>query len=325
LANTSSIKKAMAIYWLLLAYVLAALVWWFITLENQNEKIYKNEQNLLYNSQTQTIPTASKNKLLQNKQRRTTKHVAEGLVFLVVIAIGAVYIYRIVQKRLTLGQQQQNFVMAVTHELKTPIAIAKLNTETLQRRQLDDATQKKLLSNSLAELNRLNELVSNILVVSQLETNEYQQTKELVAMDDITTQTIQELQQQLPHANIKVEKQHTGNILGDPLLIKLVISNLITNAYKYAPPQSTINVTLSQVQQQVLLSVSDQGIGIPPEEKPKIFEKFYRVNNENVRKTKGTGLGLYLCKKIVKDCGGSIILTDNKPTGSIFTVKLNLA
>lgn len=104
-----------------------------------------------------------------DRKRNTTKYVSEGITFLALILLGAVFVYRAVRQQIKLQQQQQNFMMAITHELKTPIAVAKLNLETLQKHQLEETKRQKLIQMTLQETTRLNNLASNILVSSQLE------------------------------------------------------------------------------------------------------------------------------------------------------------
>ena len=108
------------------------------------------------------------------------------------------------------------------------------------------------------------------------------------------------------------------------MLLQLLISNLVENAVKYSPKTSVVNVQLSRVKNGWNFSVKDEGVGIPEEEKDKVFEKFYRVGNENTRTTKGTGLGLFLCRKIAADHGATISITANQPAGSIFTVNFQV-
>jgi K+-sensing histidine kinase KdpD len=116
-----------------------------------------------------------------------------------------------------------------------------------------------------------------------------------------------------------------GTILtGDPLLLQILVNNLVENAVKYSPKTSPIRVRLSAGEKAVVLQVTDEGPGIPDNEKNKVFDKFYRIGNENTRVAKGTGLGLFLCKKIAEDHHATIRLTDNTPTGCIFTVSFTL-
>jgi len=101
-----------------------------------------------------------------------------------------------------------------------------------------------------------------------------------------------------------------------------LVSNLVDNALKYSTAPAPVYVGLRKQKGQAILTVADEGEGIADEEKKKVFQKFYRTGNEGTRKTKGTGLGLYLCTKIVKDHKGKMALTDNTPSGVVFTIQL---
>ena len=107
------------------------------------------------------------------------------------------------------------------------------------------------------------------------------------------------------------------------MLLQMLVNNLLENALKYSPKEKTIRLLFKKENDKIYLHVIDEGEGIPASEKKKIFEKFYRSGNEATRTAKGTGLGLYLCKKIVQDHKGRIEVKDNHPNGCIFTVTLN--
>lgn len=314
------LKAAILSFWLLLGYIIAALVWWYITLEQQN-----NEIAIVKNSLPQpalvsdSAFAAEKQKILSLRNRRSVKYAGEGAAFLVIILLGAVYVYRGVERQLSLGRQQQDFLMAVTHELKTPLAIGRLNIETLQKRKLSEEQQQKLLQNTLAEMQRLNDLTTNILVVSQLDAGEYKHNSETLNLSSLVQQVAAGFQKQYPEKEIILEIAPDIFTQGDVLLLKLVASNLLSNAIKYAGHGKPITINLSGTQKPVL-TVIDNGPGIADAEKTKIFNKFYRTENENTRNTQGTGLGLYLCKRILNAHGAEIRVTDNTPTGSRFTV-----
>ena len=114
------------------------------------------------------------------------------------------------------------------------------------------------------------------------------------------------------------------DLTGDALLLKLMLSNLLENANKYSPPDQPISLRLFSEKGRVILEVSDLGPGISADEKKEVFKKFYRVGNETTRVAKGTGLGLYLCKKIAEDHKGSVSITDNQPQGSNFIVSFRI-
>ncbi len=321
--KNKSIKQATWIYWLLLSYVVAALIWWYISLEIQNKERSAFEiQALQITTQPQTQPLLyqqSVQTILGNQHRRTAKHISEGLTFLIVITVGAIFVYRLVRKQLQLNKQQQNFIMAVTHELKTPIAISKLNIETLQKRTLEQAQQQKLLQSTLTEMHRLNDLATNILVVSQIETRDYKMTDETIDMQQLLQALVQVIKTQYNHRIINTTIDTDITINGDPLMIKLALTNFIDNALKYSDKASEVTI-LAHTNK---IIIKDNGIGIADEDKKKIFEKFYRVGNEYTRTTKGTGLGLYLCKKILNDHNATIEITNNTPNGTNFAISFN--
>lgn len=260
-------------------------------------------------------------KLSEEKQRKTSQYIGEGSTFLLLILIGALFVYRATRKQLKLSKQQQNFMMAVTHELKTPIAVINLNLETLQKRRLDEEKQQRLINATLQEADRLNALTTNILVTSQLESGNYQPEKETTNLSELTEETVADFSNR--YQNRIIEKKISENIYvtGEKLLMQLLISNLLDNALKYSPKDKAVCIELNKDQKGICLKFIDEGSGVGDEEKKKIFGKFYRGGNEATRKTKGTGLGLYLCKRIADSHKAKIKVIDNQPAGSIFTVE----
>lgn len=306
------------IYWFLLLYIIAALIWWFIALENQNRQMTSYKLNELklddpgYLTRFDQIST--------EKKRKTAQYIGEGTTFLFLTLVGALFVYRAVRRQIRLQHQQQNFMMAVTHELKTPIAIAKLNLETLQKHHLDESKRQKLLSMTVQEVNRLNDLANNILVSAQLEGGRYLAADEELDFSELVKSCFTDFKNRFPERNWQSEILPEIDITGDPLLLQILVNNLLENANKYSPKEGVILCRLKETGKQVVLEVIDQGPGIPDEEKPKVFDKFYRIGNENTRIAKGTGLGLYLCHKIAKDHHATIRVTDNLPTGCNFSV-----
>ncbi len=310
------------VYWVLLVYMIAALLYWYTALEKQNEVISK-----ISISSLQTKDPVYHQKYLfieEAKKRKTTQYLAEGFTFLALIILGAVFVFRATRRQLRLSQQQQNFMMAVTHELKTPIAITQLNLETLQKRKLEEEKQQKLISNTLQEANRLNTLCNNILLASQLDSGLYSSQKQEINLSDLVEGCIDDFANRYPQRKITEKIAESIYINGETLLLQMLVNNLIENALKYSPKDSVITVTLQEENQKIQLAVIDEGQGISDTEKKKIFEKFYRTGNENTRKAKGTGLGLYLCQKIVQGHHGYIAVKDNSPTGTNFTVTFQI-
>lgn len=321
--KTKGLAFITIVYWFLLVYIVAALVWWFISLEQQNDKMSR----LLLQEVKQNDPAyAAHAKAIAAAQRRkTVQYIGEGITFFVLIVIGAIFVYRATRKQLRLSHQQQNFMMAVTHELKTPIAITLLNLETMQKRRLEEAQQQKLIGNTLQEANRLNALCNNILLASQLEAGGYHSTKHNIDLSVIAATCAHEFVQRFPMRKIEALIKEDITLMGEPLLLQLMMNNLVENALKYAPKDTIVTIQLIQQNNRIIFSVADEGPGIPESEQQKIFEKFYRIGNETTRIAKGTGLGLYLCKKIAADHHGHIAVANNLPAGAVFSVTFKLS
>ena len=315
------------VYWLLLLYIVAALVWWFISLEKQNQNLTDLRLSELNSEKATLDPQNFARQLYKidnDSKRNTEKYIAEGVTFLILILIGAFFVYRSVRKQFRVQHQQQNFMMAITHELKTPISVAMLNLETLQKYQLDAEKQKKLIRMTLQETSRLDTLINNILVSSQLEGGGYVFSKEELDFSSLFKDCIRDARTRYPERNFIEDIEPEIEIAGDPLLLQLLISNLIENAVKYSPKEKPIICKLNRSGKDVLMNIIDEGIGIADTEKTKIFEKFYRTGNESTRKTQGTGLGLYLCRKIAGDHNADISVTNNIPSGSNFAIHFHI-
>ena len=312
------------VYWALLTYMIAALLWWFIALVKQNDTLTAVQLQQLTGVTGQvTKQTQTSEQLLQKQKRKRVQYIAEGLTFLALIVVGAVYVYRATRRQIRASVQQQNFMMAVTHELKTPIAVTQLNLETLQKRKLEPAQQEKMIASTLQEANRLNMLCNNILLASQLDSKAYKESRIEINFSDLVEGCIDSFKQHYPSRLVIEQIEPALYLDGETLLLQMLVNNLLENAHKYAPQNTEITVVLAQKATAIELLVIDNGKGIPDTEKPKIFEKFYRIGSEATRNTKGTGLGLYLCKKITQNHNANISVTDNKPQGSKFVVTFN--
>ena len=318
------LRRTTAIYWLLLIYIIAALVWWFISLNTQNTEMrsfeISNLRSRIDSTATPVLYRQELNKINDGHKRNKSKYLGEGSIFLLVILIGAAFVYRSVKRQFKLQQQQQNFMMAVTHELKTPISVARLNLETLQKYTLDPEKQKKLIRTTLDETARLNFLTNNILISSQLEGNRYKPSKEELDLSNLLKDCLQGFRNRFPERPFKESIEAEADVKGDPLLLQMLVNNLLENAVKYSFRENPVTAILKKYRSGIELQVIDEGAGIPDDEKKKIFLKFYRIGNEATRKTQGTGLGLYLCRKIAQAHNADILVTNNEPRGSIFAV-----
>ncbi len=302
-------------YWLMLTYILAALVFWFIALDSQNEQITHFKELVLdkadpgYQSQL--------NKIKDEEKRKTFQYIGEGLTFFLLIIAGAVVVFRMLRKQLRLSRQQKDFMTAITHELKTPIAVLKLNLETIQKRQLDPALQSRLLTASLSETDRLNALCSNMLLLNEMDALGYASANEDLLVNDIISDCITDHKSRHPDRNFIVNTEADLHIDGDRMLLRLALNNLLDNAIKYSPKNTPVAVHAFRQQNNILVKVIDEGEGISIKDAHLIFEKFYRGAG---MQAKGTGLGLYVTRQIINLSRGALNVEPNHPKGSIFTI-----
>ena len=316
-------RKALSIlYWTLLFYMVLALSYWWFALEKQNRQIeFIRLQELKIQSGTaQSTSQSIERTITDYANRKTIQYTAEGLTFLAFIVLGAVVVFRATRRQFRLSEQQQNWMMAITHELKTPIAVTRLNLETLQKRELETSVRDKLLNNSIAETGRLNQLCSNVLLAAQFDSGNYRANKMPLNLFDVVSRAAEDTRSRYPGYTIEVKGDPTANVIAEEWLIVILVSNLLENAVAYSPREKPVTLEIQGNQQNVQLQVSDHGPGIDATEQKKIFQKFYRTGNELTRQKKGTGLGLYLCKKIAEAHNARISVESQPGKGSRFQV-----
>jgi len=284
-------KRALVLFYFLVFYAITQLLWWGYLLVN-----YEPERRGMI--------------------------IGEGLFFLLIFVWGAMRLKKLFSREHKQQQQQQNFLLSVTHELKSPLASVKLYIQTILKRDLDREQQKVFLSNSLKDIERLDDLVENVLLTTKLENRSFNFPKENFNFTALIDNVVDRLQKNACSSQVIKPDLDGGVIIyADKFAISNVVSNLIENAIKYSPPCATVEVRLKeQEDNRLVFSVGDHGPGIAEEEKKNIFNKFYRIGNEFTRKTKGTGLGLYIVKTVLQKHNASIKVKDNTPSGSIFEV-----
>ncbi|HWZ16230.1 MAG TPA: HAMP domain-containing sensor histidine kinase [Mucilaginibacter sp.] len=249
--------------------------------------------------------------------------VGEGSLFLIVFLVGAIWLHKSISRQRQLQEQKKNFLLSVTHELKSPLASIKILLQTIQKRDLTRDQVLDFIGKSLMDIERLDDMVENMLLASKIENQSYTFPKAKFNLSVLVDSIVNRLQitkcesnQQIIDAEIEPKIQITG----DKFALTSVVTNLIENAIKYSGPCETVEVKLFSKDDRVYLQVADHGIGIADEEKGRIFNRFYRVGSEETRNTKGTGLGLYIVKEVLDKHQASIKVKDNRPAGSIFEV-----
>ncbi len=255
------------------------------------------------------------------------KYLTEGITMFIMIAIGIIWIFVRIGKILNLSKQQNNFLLSVSHELKTPITAIQLSAQTLNRNfeKLNTENKFKLLDTINANTGRLNGLIDQMLILTRIEGSQYKYDKQDIDLKELVNGVIQNSSNtQLSHFTVINNIPSNAIVFFDRLTFELCFSNLIENSIKYSPNGGTISINGISKGGNWHIEVCDEGVGIKDEEKKRVFEKFYRVGNEDTRTSKGTGLGLYLVKQILSRQNASIRVKDNEPNGSIFVIKLKI-
>ena len=224
------------------------------------------------------------------------------------------------------AQARDQFLYHVTHELRTPLTNIRAYAETLSQGVIDDEqTIRDCYNVIMSETHRLNTLVEDILNVSQLEVGSARLVIGAVGIDELLRKAVQDVQGSADAKNIDLVlgiPAKVPKIRGDRDRLAVVLTNLVGNAIKYTPADGRVDVTCIVENERVRITVTDSGIGIAPEDQEKIFEKFYRVDNEAVAKVPGTGLGLAIVKETVRLHGGAVMVESQPDKGSTFTLLL---
>jgi two-component system phosphate regulon sensor histidine kinase PhoR len=295
-------SRWLLVFNLLVVYIFIQFIWWSVLIAQQLNQIYGNTP--LY-------------------QKKIWMIFGEGFVFLAILIIGIYFVRRSLKREMELNKQQKNFLLAVTHELKTPIAVSKLSLQTIANRQLDPERQKEIISKAILETDRLNNLIDTIILGVKIDERNLELKKQKTDLGNLIAQQIELLHNTIGKDH-KLEMNIADNCLVeiDPGYFPSIISNLYENAVKYTPQGSTIGVNLSQKNNKTEITVWDTGRGIPDDERPKIFDRFYRGGNEETRTAKGTGLGLFITKQLVEMHGGTIVCNKKLPQGTSFVITI---
>lgn len=316
---------------IVIIYMLCAFAWWSALLYIKNKDAFEAKANLMQlimlgkkevNTEAEFYQQKSYLDLKTKYKKQEWMILGEASIFISSLIFGIWLINRGHKIEVNAEQQTRNFLLSITHELKTPLASIKLTLETMLKRDLKKESRDTLSKNSVKEIDRLNNLVNDLLLAAKVETF-YQPHKENLDVQEMLSDIIHDFKDR--HENIKVDfdkPKQSIFTLGDKQGLSSAFENLLENARKYSFDNVNINVMLAQKDNKILISFADSGIGIADAEKKKVFEKFYRVGSEDTRKAKGTGLGLYIVNEIVKAHQGKITISDNQPRGTVFKIIL---
>ena len=293
-------KPTTVFVYLLGAYVLIQFLWWGYHLIDLTRSSHHADNTIT---------------------KRIIMIIGEGSVFLVLLLFGLWKIKRSIKKEIQMARQQNNFMLSVTHELKTPLAATKLYLQTIQKHKLSEEKQGELIQKALDESNRLENLVEQILTASRLEQQAMPRLITSISLKEFLTNLIS-IQQRRFHIALHINDFEDITLETDPLILTYILNNLIENAYKYGYTDRGLDISVIKDEQLVSIQVRDYGKGIPADLQNLLFKKFNRLENEETRTTKGTGLGLFIARESARTLGGNLRLVKVDGPGACFEIQM---
>jgi two-component system, OmpR family, phosphate regulon sensor histidine kinase PhoR len=297
---------------LVAVYIVLQFVWWAWLLITKDREISALQQQLLQEGVNPLFP-------LRAPEKTLWMVAGEGGVFLLLILFALWIIFRTARHELFLARQQRDFLLAASHELRTPIAGLKLHLQTLQRPDLPHEKREKLYATARMEADRLHVLTEKVLLATRLDGTHVPLEKKpmdaaailrsVCSLGEATYASAHRLQCTAPKELV---------VQSDPEAFRSIAENLVENACKYSQAGSLVEVVLKRSKDRIELVVQDEGIGVPSPERSMIFRKFHRGGQEETRGTKGTGLGLYIVSRLVHALHGRVEHRPRIPQGSIF-------
>ena len=307
-------RRARALFLVLATYVFLQLAWWANLLISSAATLF--ETRTAFNTSPDVLAAA-----IEDWEKTVLMVAAEGVIFALLFMFGLSWIWRVMRADNYILARERNFVMAVTHELKTPIASTRLAIDTLKRLDLKGADRDEMLDVARSGTLRLERRVEDILQATRLNLPDAL-VRNPFDIKEFVEDTVSTFVHLHPEASISVRLIGDSVLLlqGDEEMWRLCLINLLENAIKYSPKYATVEVILDTTTTKPSLSVIDHGPGIVPEQRKKVFEAFYRLSRD--KDIEGTGLGLHLVYRIVKMHGAEIHITSTSGGGATFVIDL---
>ena len=305
-------RRARALFLVLATYVFLQLAWWVNLLISSAAKLF--ETRTAFNTSPDILAAA-----LQDWEKTVLMVAAEGVIFALLFMFGLSWIWRVMRADNYILARERNFLLAVTHELKTPIASIRLAIDTLRRLDLEGEDRDEMLDVARSGTLRLERRVEDILQATRLNLPDalVRSPFDITEFVEDTASTFLHLN---PQSSVSVKFIGDSGLLlqGDEEMWRLCLINLLENAIKYSPKQTSVEVILDTTTKKPSLSIIDHGPGIAPDERKKVFEAFYRIPRD--KDVEGTGLGLHLVYRIVKMHGAEIHITSTTGGGATFVI-----
>ncbi|MGK9369120.1 sensor histidine kinase [Melioribacter sp. Ez-97] len=307
-------KRTNSLLYIIIAFVIAQIAWlgllalwiyWYVT----NYIIFEQ--------------VASKLSPLIDIQTPNVFVFAGGIILIVGIAVVMFIFFRNLTVQYKLANLYDNFIAAVTHELKSPLSSLKLFLETMTYKNVSEEKRKDFLTLMTKDVNRLDNLINTILEISRLEqkkiVHDRREYKACELFEELIKESVVNLS--VPEGVVNYECSSVSFCSADKKALQIAVNNLIGNALKYSASAPSIKVSVKDNGKKIIVDISDNGIGIPQQYQKKIFNKFFRVNSDYMPNVKGTGLGLYWTKEIIKQHKGSIsVRSEGLNKGSTFRI-----
>jgi two-component system, OmpR family, phosphate regulon sensor histidine kinase PhoR len=309
-------KRKHSLAYLIVAFVFAQLAWlallglwiyWYVT----NYIIFKQVGDQL----SPQLAIDSPNVLI----------FVLGIILMVAIEIAMVFTFRNLTVQMKLTGLYDNFIGNVSHELKSPLSSIQLYLETLTAKEVPEEKRKEFYDMMKKDSDRLKKLISSILEISKLEQKRIAHDYHVYNANDIFKELVQGSSNQfrISPRSVKYEGAADYKCVIDREAMQIVFDNLLSNSIKYSPEAADITIKLTHNEKYIFIDFCDKGIGILPKDQNKIFDKFQRITNVNVPNVKGTGLGLYWAREIIKFHGGKISVSSlGIGKGTTFRIKL---
>jgi two-component system, OmpR family, sensor histidine kinase SenX3 len=253
-----------------------------------------------------------------------------GIVFFAVIIAGMIVNTTFLLREIRRSEQHDSFINAVTHELKTPVASSRLHLETLQRRDLPEPQKQEFYRVMLSDTDRLTETVEQVLRAGRAGDKKAGREKSAIDFRQLVRECMDAARSRhhLPAEALHYEEASSNGtgprVLGSGEDLRTAVFNILDNAIKYSGENVDVRVRLDLPdEKRILLSVQDQGVGIPSDDLKSIFKRFYRVSHRSLAHVKGTGLGLFIVKSIAQKHGGKVF-AESAGEGHGTTVVLEL-
>jgi signal transduction histidine kinase len=316
-ANLSP-RAALVTFLVIVAFVFALAVWWVVLMAHLADEKVEVAAQL----------GATPEFVEQLHQQEITRQImlgSEGVVLLLAILLG---IYRALKQTEILRRRQENFLMAVTHELKTPLASVSLYLDTLQSDKIPSANKQAVIPRMRQDLKRLEHLVDDILEAGRFETGEFKPNRQRVDLGALLNSAADQFVEYSGSVSVQLTRDIAPEVWVnvDAPIIGRAISAVLDNAVKYSGSNAAkIEVSLRRQLNRAVITIRDEGMGIPANELGSIFDRFYRVGNELTRARCGTGLGLYLSREMIRAHGGDIVArSEGANQGAEFVITLPL-